>query len=280
MSPSPRLAALYDAMVAAVTEHDAPARRAALGRAWHEGRGLEAADLDALSAVDDRSFFVYRHLVRHTLREAIHAQLPRTRALVGERFDADIDAYVSAGLPASRYLRDVAYELVALASPWWRADPTLPPFAAELAHYELRAFEASVAVRPSPAAARERVEPRLDIAAPVRFHESVLLTRYAYPVHELPEGGRELAPRPTALLVYRDPGFELRHLELSPLAADLLERLLAGEPLGAAITGACEVSGAQLSPQLLGDVAKLLADYAERGILLGAPSSSAAPPSE
>ncbi|MBK6513476.1 MAG: putative DNA-binding domain-containing protein [Polyangiaceae bacterium] len=278
MTPSPRLRSIYEVMAASLTEPDAPERRGELGRGWLEDRGLHPADLEALAAVDDRSFFAYRHLLRNNLREAIDNQLSRTRALLGERLDADIDAYFSSGLPTSRYLRDVAFELVDFATPRWRSAQDVPPFAAELALFELRSFESSVAVRPAASAAR--AVPKLELAAPVVLDESVKVTRYAYPVHELADGARELEARPTALLVYRDRDFELRFLELSPLAASIVERLLAGAALGEAITASCAAASTPISPELLGEIAQLLSDYAERGIVLGSPADPTFEPTD
>ena len=74
---------------------------------------------------------------------------------------------------------------------------------------------------------------------------------------------------PTALLVYRSPEHEVRYLETSALGADILERLLAREALGAAIRGACESSGLALETSVVDGTATLLADLAERGALLG-----------
>jgi hypothetical protein len=61
----------------------------------------------------------------------------------------------------------------------------------------------------------------------------------------------------------------VRWLELTPLAADVVERLAAGEPLGAAVVAACETHA--VAPAAVGgDVARLLASLGDRGILLGA----------
>jgi hypothetical protein len=93
--------------------------------------------------------------------------------------------------------------------------------------------------------------------------------RYAFAVHELPPAASdrsEPVPRPTSLLVYRDEENAVRSFELTPFAAAIVERLLGGAALLDAVRdGAADIKG---SPDVL-DVARFLADLAERGIVLG-----------
>ncbi|HSO39582.1 MAG TPA: hypothetical protein VLT33_43950 [Labilithrix sp.] len=76
--------------------------------------------------------------------------------------------------------------------------------------------------------------------------------------------------RAASLLVYRDAEHKTRFLDLSPLAAEILERLFAGTALAAAMTEACAASGQPLDNAVLAGAATLLADLGERGVLLGA----------
>jgi hypothetical protein len=91
-------------------------------------------------------------------------------------------------------------------------------------------------------------------------------------VHELPtpeDDVHEPARRDAHLLAYRDADHAVRWLELTALAAAVVERLLAAEPLGAAVQNAC--ADHQAAPSaVLPDVARLLADLADRGLVLGA----------
>jgi hypothetical protein len=85
------------------------------------------------------------------------------------------------------------------------------------------------------------------------------------------EAARDVPARePTALLVYRDAEHEVRYLELSPLAAAILERLLAGSTLREAVLGGCGVLGHPVDGPVLEGTAALLADLGGRGALLGA----------
>jgi hypothetical protein len=76
--------------------------------------------------------------------------------------------------------------------------------------------------------------------------------------------------RDVHLLVYRDVEHRTRFLDLTPLAAVILERLFAGRPLAKAMVEACESERHPLDDSVLGGAARLLADLGERGVLLGA----------
>ena len=60
-----------------------------------------------------------------------------------------------------------------------------------------------------------------------------------------------------------------RFVQLEPRAAALLERLLAGQTLRAALFGACEALGEALDDNILASTALTLADLVDRHILLG-----------
>jgi hypothetical protein len=62
----------------------------------------------------------------------------------------------------------------------------------------------------------------------------------------------------------------VRYLELSALAAAILERLHAGrQTLRQAVTSACAAEGVAPDETVLSGAARVLADLAERGALLG-----------
>jgi hypothetical protein len=109
----------------------------------------------------------------------------------------------------------------------------------------------------------------------------VRLVHYEWAVHRLPEDETSRAlPEHSAvsLLVYRSPEHEVRYLELGPFALALLENLLS-ERLGVqeALVKAAQRSELPLDDHLLTRAAKLLADLAERGALLGKSAPDAAP---
>jgi hypothetical protein len=244
-------------------------------RAFLREHGVDDEDIAAILAAPPR-LPVYRSLVRNGLGSVVQRMLPRTRARMNAscagRFDADMAVFAQKVGPRTHYLRDVPAELFAWAEPRWRVDATIPPYLVDLAAYEIAAFAvaASASVRTPEASAEVAVD------RPILFAESARLMRFAWAVHELPaseEDTIEPARRDVRLLAYRDADHAVRWLELTPLAAAVVERLLSSEPLGSAVELACADHGAAPAA-VLQDVARLLADLGERGVLLGARQSS------
>ncbi|WP_437924596.1 putative DNA-binding domain-containing protein [Sorangium sp. So ce291] len=291
-APPPELAALQRALQRSVSEPDGAAI-AADPRAWLAGAGIEGADLEAMASLPPGRLLLYRSLIRRGLTDAIRAGIPRTAARLGARFEVDVARFLEVELPRSRYLRDVAFEFVGFAAPRWGEDPEVPAFLADLARHELAAFAASCAeadeeaggpdgpggpgARDTRDAAGARDAPasreELSLDRGARFQRAAALVRYEHAVHRL-EGGESArdvpAREPTRLLVYRDAGHEVRFLELTPLAAEILGRLLAGAALRDAVVEGCAALGRPVDGPVLESTAALLSDLAERGALLGA----------
>jgi len=238
-------------------------------RRWLARHEVAPEDAEAIVAGGLERLAVYRGLLRGNLYEAIEIAIPRVVARLGDVFDEYFDRFLAERGPRTHYLRDVTRELLDFCEPLWNADSRVPAYAMDLARHENVQIEVgALETRPL------GVEPgELDLERPVRFVEATRLMRYAFAVHRLPESAEDRADpahEPTALLVYRNPEHEVRYLELTPLAAAILERLLAGQALGPAITGACNDRGAAIDASVLDGTARLLADLGERGALLGA----------
>jgi hypothetical protein len=240
-------------------------------RAFLVSHGLAAPDVEAICAAPQR-LALYRRLVRNNLVGVTHRMMPRTRArlnALGGLFDAAFDTFLEARGPRTHYLRDVPAEFLAWATSHWRDHSRVPAYAADLAAHELVEFE--ICAMPSSPAAPPLAEVALDRA--LIFSDALRLMRYDHAVHLLPadEADRsEPEARAVTLLVYRDAEHSARFLELSPLAAAIITRLLSGEPLGEGIARACAALEHALSDAILADTARLLADLGERGVLLGA----------
>lgn len=243
-------------------------------RGFLERRGVAAGDVEAILRAPPR-LAVYRSLVRNGLSGIVLRVLPRTRSRMNlacaGRFDADFAAFVDEVGPRTHYLRDVPAELVAWAAPRWRRDPGVPAYLPDLAGHELARFAVATAEDLAGADASEGAHADVALDRPLAFHPSARLVRSAWAVHELGEGEGDAEParREVALFAYRDGSHAVRWLEVTPLAAAILERLLAGEALGSAVQAACDAH-ATAPAQALGDIARLLADLGDRGALTGA----------
>lgn len=248
--------------------------------------GLSPEALRHIAAQGPARLFVYRKLMRATLREALESTLPRTLARLGDRFDPWLEQYCAAGGTTSHYLRDVATEFLALVSARWPADPEIPAYLLDLARLEAARIEVAAAPDPAPAGTSaptpleetaEGSPPQgpapLALERPVRFTPACRLLALDHAVHELPDALDDRTPappRPTRLLLYRSPDHEVRFLEVTPLAAELLAELLSGSPLGQALTDTATRSGVLLDAGTVDATAQVLAELAERHIVLGA----------
>lgn len=228
-------------------------------------------DVQALLA-SPRRLALYRRLVRHNVTAIIDTMLEVTRQRLEARapgaFDRAVSAFMDEVGPRTAHLRDVPAEFLSHAAPRWRADTSLPPWLADHAELELADFTIGVAPRPAPP------PPLADVSLdrPLVFQEPHRILRLGYAVNTMPrdEPLAEPEARPVDVLVYRDAEHRSRFLELTPLASAILARLLAGDPLAAALQGACAAEKHPLNDDVLGGAARLLADLGERGVLLGA----------
>jgi hypothetical protein len=247
-------------------------------RAYLERHAIDAADVEAMVAAPQR-LGLYRRLIRHNVVDVVARMLPRTRARLeraapGE-LDRSFDAFLAAPSPRTHYLRDVPAEFVAWATPRWRDDPRAPRYLGDLAAYELVYF----AVAAAPRAGEDRPLDEVALDRPLVFAGSARLANYAFAVHELPpdvDDSSEPIERAVTLLAYRDVEHEVRLVELTPLAADIVARLVGGDVLGDAIARACGERGVARTSELLAETARLLADLGARGVILGAASASSA----
>jgi hypothetical protein len=228
----------------------------------------DVGEEDATSVRENlHRLLVYRELVRDTLRNAALHFVPRAAARLGPLFDEYLDRFLAERGPRTHFLRDVTTELLDFCAPLWAEDPRVPAYALDLARHETH--ELTVAASPDPAHGGTG-EVALDSV--LLFVPSLTVVRYAHAVHRLPaeeDDRTEPARVGTALAVYRDACHDVRYLELTALAASLLTLLLAGEPLGAAVTRACAASEVPVDPAVRSGASRLLSDLAERGCLLG-----------
>ena len=245
--------------------------------AWLARHHVEGPDARALTR-DFPRLLVYRRLVRGTLREALHATIPRTLARLGEHFEAWFAEFLAVSPPVTRYLRDLTPQFLRFAQERWASDPDIPAYLADLARHEALQVEvASLLARP-----KGHIQAELSLDRGVEFIDAVRLVHYEWAVHRLPEDETSrVLPEHSAvsLLVYRSPEHDVRYLELGPFALSLLVNLLTERlSLQEALVRAAERAGVPLDDHLLTRAAKLLANLAERGALLGksAPSAAAA----
>ncbi|CAN5406779.1 hypothetical protein BH09MYX1_BH09MYX1_58760 [soil metagenome] len=254
--------ALQRAIAAACLEEGAADELAHDPSGFLRSHGVAEADILALGD-DARRFALYRTLVRNNLTGVSESLLSATRARIGPRFDRDLAAFLGERGPASPYLRDVPFEFLDWILPRWEIDPAVPRWAGDSARYELALFAVGAAPHVTdPPTLRD-----LALDRPVAFSGSVRLLELGWTVHR---GDADPEARPVHLLVHRDVEWIVRVLELSPLAHSITAELLGGAALQQAMLAGCTKMGQALDDASLAAIARLLADYGTRGVILGA----------
>lgn len=259
--------ALIRAFSASLVELDAPAEVAADVGKFFVRHGVPAETAATLPAAAAERLAIYRQMVHSRLFKTVAEYLPKTAAQIGRaRLKAEVDRFIAEASPAAPFFRMVAGEFVQWARTRWPDDSTLPPFALALAEHEWS--DAEIADHPAGGEAASGEPLALD--RPAQFDGTTSVRRYAWAVQRAGETG-DVEREATALLLYRDRNdHRVRALELTPRAAAVCERLLAGESLQAALVGACAELGISLDDEFLAAMASFFADLAERGVLLGA----------
>ncbi|HTU58371.1 MAG TPA: putative DNA-binding domain-containing protein, partial [Polyangiales bacterium] len=237
--------------------------------AWLRRQELPETEWEHLRTELPR-LLIYRELVQQTLRDAIELTIPRCMARLGEHFERYFSAFLSEVGPRSPYLREVAFDFVAYLAPRLRAAAELPHYLADLARHE--ALQIELAALPSAASPSDFAAPSLD--APLNVLAPLRLMHYEHAVHRLSEDLADrtpASPEPTHVLAYRSAEHDVRYLELSALAAALLEQILAGASLRDALRLSTAKLGLSLDDEVLRGSATLLSDLCERGVLSGPP---------
>ena len=268
------LAAL-DALAAAAREVAVGPRIGADLPAFLDAHRVVDPQRRALLDAGPAPLLMYRAMVRGRLRRVLREFLPRALARLGDaRLRADFAAFFAERGTQSVVLRDVPVEFVRWAAPRWRADPALPDYLVDLARHELLASE----LRHHPGGGEPPTGRPLALDRPLRFDGAVVLRRYDHAVHRLAADDDDPARAPdredTVLLAYRDRrAHTVRTLELTQRAGAVLDRLLAGAPVEAALRGAAAALGQPLDDDFLAGMVHLFADLSEREIILGAEPS-------
>lgn len=259
------------AMNALLREREAESLADESFAAWLEAHEMPPPDKAAMLRVGTARFGVYRKLVHNRMRNAIRDFIPRSLARLGrERFRRDFADFMHERAARSPYLRDVPAEFVAFAGPRWGSDDQVPRGIADLARHELLEFD----VRNDPRGGEDDTGAPLALDRPLRFDGSARLMDYEHAVHRVSVDEADttpISPGRTHLLVYRDARGKVRYLELTAFARAVLERLLGhGDVVEGGLRQACESLGVSLDDEHLATAAQLLADLADRRVMLGA----------
>jgi hypothetical protein len=203
---------------------------------------------------------VYRELFFNNLVDLLGGTFPVLRRILGDAgwraLVRDFYAHHHAHTP---YFLELPREFME----WLQArdaDPDLPGFATELAHYEWVELALAVSEEPAPAAAATPADP---LSAPLAVSPLAWPLAYRWPVHRIGPDHRpaEAPPAPTFLVVYRNADDQVKFLEIGAATARLLDALeqAPGRTAGEALAAQAAAAGPAEAQAVAEAISELLA---------------------
>lgn len=221
---------------------------------------------------DERTWRMYRELVRKRLRGELKNALRRTHAAIGPAaFDRAFEHHMANEPPRTRFFHAVVGAFVASAAPLLRADASLPAHAADLLEYE----GALWAVSDLPDDPGEPVGEFAFDARPV-LSPALRLLALRHAVHARPDAGGGYAQGEFFVCVHRRPDEKRgKPWLLNAITYDLLQRFARGEgTVSEVVQQVASARGIALDAKFVDGLCTVLADFLDRGILLGACQSA------
>ncbi|MCA9576978.1 MAG: DNA-binding domain-containing protein [Polyangiales bacterium] len=224
-------------------------------------------DLTALGSPE--RFRIYRNMVRHRLDKVVRAALPRTlRALGDDATAALLTEFFAEAPPRTRWFREVPEHFGAFALARFSDD--LPAHVPELCRFELARWTVQ----------HLESEPAAPVV-PLSFELPPATTpalRRLRVQHRVDRRGDTPTPEPANLAVYRRLDDRPSTWVLNDIAAALLDAFVDGEgTLAERVQAVTKARDVAIDETFLERLSALLADFVERGVLLG--SYAAAPAS-
>ena len=178
--------------------------------------------------VEERRMAVYRDLFFKNIQGFIERTFPVTARLLGPDALRELSyAFFSQHGCRTPYFHKIGQEFVDYLSREHVDEPDLPPFLAELAHYEW--IEIKVRLNDeAPPHDLDQVDSDGDLLEqPVILSPASELCVYAYPVHRINQDHQpqQKPENPTFLFAFRDSAGKTRFMELNPVTARLIALL-------------------------------------------------------
>lgn len=225
-------------------------------------------NVNEANVADVERFVLYRQLVQGRFWGALEVSIPRTIARIGKDIlQRDLREWIYQRATKSVYMRDIAPEFLAFVGTRWHDELHLPEYLQELALHELLTIDVAAGFDDD---AKSPIE-SVDLETCLRFQQAAKLAHYRYAVHRLPddeEDRSEPALGDWWILGYRDADDRVRFLELTPLAASVVDKLMQGQCLHDAAANGCASVGVALDDAALATIAVLLDDLEERGVFI------------
>jgi hypothetical protein len=167
---------------------------------------------------------MYRTLIFNNVEGFISSNFPVLRKIFDDQpWKTMVQDFFNLHTCKTPYFSEIAEEFLHYLQYERESNPEDPPFLLELAHYEWVEMAASIAPEHLPKQTLDLEE--LNEDSLLKLSPLAWPLIYQYPVHKLSPEFQPATPpeQPTFLLVFRDRDDEVRFLELSPMAFQLLQ---------------------------------------------------------
>lgn len=180
------------------------------------------------AGINARSMRVYREIVFNNFLASVSACFPVLQDILGKRrFGKLVRQCFFSQQFKSPLFQDIPGSFVDFLQSRETPAPGLPDYTAQLAHYEWTELVLSRQIDTESAALS--VEPIAEANAllhcEVRLPAVHRLLQYDFAVHQLSRKRNAIPPVATFLLVYRDPDFKIRFIQLNAVTFQLLQQL-------------------------------------------------------
>lgn len=168
---------------------------------------------------------VYREAVFNNIFASVSVCFPVCQATVGKRaWRALIKDFVKSYPAQSPIFREIPQQFLAFL----HTNKSQPAFLAELAHYEWVELAISAQqTEPVKLSKKKHLLSEKPVLAPAHR-----LLEYNFAVHKITKGKLPTTAEKTYFLVYRNPEFEIKFIELNPITFQLLQLIDKGEMTG------------------------------------------------
>ncbi|MFK8000680.1 MAG: putative DNA-binding domain-containing protein [Polyangiales bacterium] len=201
-------------------------------------------------------WLTYRRMVRTRLTGVVRTALPRTCELLGDEFAKKVAAWFAEHPPASRIFHRVPSEFARFVL------PALPAPQSDLLRFELAVWSLRAVVEERPPVTE------LSFEAPIALQSALEIIHLTHSSHL--KGDDAFNPGPVCLLLYRNDEHRVMTLRINPVAEALLRAWMEPhESLASAVRAAAANVNATMGTKFMDSLGGLLADYLQRGIVLG-----------
>jgi hypothetical protein len=229
--------------------------------------GPEPTPAQLATLGDERIWRLYRELIRKRLRGELKLALRRTHAAAGEAaFERAFEHHLRRDPPRTRFFHAVVAEFARSAAPFFREDPALAPYLGDLCEYEAALW--AVADLPDASA-----EPLAEFAFDKRpvLAPALRLLALRHAVFE-PRADGGYRQGEFYLCIHRRPEDKrARPWTLNAVTFALMQRFATGAPtVSEAVQQVAAERAIALDSKFVDGLCTVLADFIDRGIILGA----------